>query len=70
MADMLRLVFQSTETFANNVQVASGEMQGDSVMFLEFWPYLLQRVKKRLPLPHVTRYYVRAVLARSVLMAR
>ena len=69
MADMLRLVFQSTETFANNVQVASGEMQDDSVMFLE-WPYLLQRVKKRLPLPHVTRYYVRAVLARSVLMAR
>jgi hypothetical protein len=69
MADMLRLVFQSTETFANNVQVASGEMQDDSVMFLE-WPYVLQRVKKRLPLPHVTRYYVRAVLARSVLMAR
>jgi hypothetical protein len=68
MADMLHLVFQSMETFANNVQVVSGETQDDSVMF-PVWPYL-QRVKKRLPLPHVTRYYVRAVLARSVLMAR
>lgn len=56
------------ETSANNVQVASGETQDDSVMFL-VWPYL-QRVKKCLPLPHVTRYYVREVLARSVLMAR
>lgn len=56
------------ETFANNVQVASGETQDDSVMFL-VWPYL-QRVKKRLLLPHVTRYDVREVLARSVLMAR
>ena len=68
MADMPRLVFQSMETFANNVQVASGETQDDSVMFL-VWPYL-QRVKKRLLLPHVTRYDVREVLARSVLMAR
>jgi hypothetical protein len=68
MADMLRLVFQNMETFANNVQVASGETQDDSVMFL-VWPYL-QRVKKRLLLPHVTRYDVREVLARSVLMAR
>ena len=68
MADILHLVFQSTETFANSVQVASGVTQDDSVMFL-VWPYL-QRVKKRLPLPDVTRYYVRAVLARSVLMAR
>ena len=56
------------ETFANNVQVASGETQDDSVMFL-VWPYL-QRVEKRLPLPYVTRYHVRAVLARSVLMAQ
>lgn len=68
MADMRRLVFQSMATFVNHVQVASGETQDDSIMFL-VRPYL-QRVKKCLPLSHVTRYYVREVLARSVLMAR